>query len=86
VVGSIVREVRTWPKAESTADGPRRPVSGEDLSPGWHDPKLFESQQSRTRMISKRVSVAHIAAQGVDRLVPAHVHHLEQGCEPPSIT
>jgi hypothetical protein len=29
-------------------------------------------------MIPEGVRVAHIAAQGVDRLVPAHVHHLEQ--------
>ena len=29
-------------------------------------------------MIPEGVRVAHVAAQGVDRLVPAHVHYLEQ--------
>ena len=32
----------------------------------------------RTCEIPEAIGVAHVAAQGVDRLVPADVHHLEE--------
>jgi hypothetical protein len=47
--------------------------------------KIFEeraaarrSEQSGSCVIPECVRVAHVATQRVDRLVPAHVHHLEQ--------
>jgi hypothetical protein len=39
---------------------------------------VWASQQPRTCVITKRVRIAHVAAQRVDRLVPADIHHLEQ--------
>jgi hypothetical protein len=76
--------------------GPIRPPSpttvaaaffGEDLSPGRLCPEaIWESQQSRAGGIPKRIGIAHITAQRVDRLVPAHVHRrrvsIPFACEP----
>jgi hypothetical protein len=52
---------------------------GRFLSPRWPwPPRLFgKSQQSRTSVIPEGVRVAHVAAQSVDRLVPAEIHQLE---------
>jgi hypothetical protein len=37
-------------------------------------------QQTCPRVIPEGIRVAHIAAQGVDGLVAAYVHHLEERC------
>jgi hypothetical protein len=50
------------------------PVAGLAMAPQ----AIWESQQSRTSVIPEGVRVAHVAAQSIDRLVPADVHHLEQ--------
>ena len=36
-------------------------------------------KQSRSRMVLEQFGVANVAAQGVNRLMTAHIHHFEDG-------
>jgi hypothetical protein len=68
-----------WPKAESTADGPGGRLPGRTCRRAGYAPEaIWESQQSRARMVPESVCLTHIAPERVDRLVPADIHHLEQ--------
>ncbi len=48
-----------------------------DLTPAPPVPDLF-SQQPRPGVISENLGIPDIAAEGIDRSMPANVHHLDR--------
>jgi hypothetical protein len=61
----------SWPKAESTADGPRPSLTGEDLSPGWLCPGNYFGITTVT------LHVVWTSAEAVEAVWRRLIRHIE---------
>jgi hypothetical protein len=72
-----LRESGSGPRRKPRPTAPAAAYRGGPVA-GLAPEAIWESQQAGPRVIPESVRVAHVVAQRVDRLVPAHIHHLEQ--------